>query len=309
MYGRPFFRRFAAIATLAFATVCSSSAAVAGDGKPVAQNAIHQQASRAKIKLSPQATTSANVLYFIDYSLGTDSFAMALSSLGISPTTTNDASEFNTLLQAGGWDLVIALQRNYPSASLYASSLGAYVAAGGKAIYSDWTADATVLGSFGAAATGSLNFLSISPGGSAIWSTLPSPVALLNPGWGIYATGLSPIGDGVVDGTYENGDAAVIVANAGRTIINGTLQDSYNDPNQGIQIAINEIGYLLTPPVTSALKGTIVGQSGKASVKCLNETSGQNVSVKTKKSFDCVAAGLAVSPGQTFTVTVKGTVK
>lgn len=309
MYSRTLFRRFTAVAALAIASVCGSSVAVADDSKPGVQNAIHQPASRAKIKLSPQATSAVNVLYFVDFSLGTDSFAMALSSLGISPTITNDATEFNTLLQAGGWDLVIALQQNYSATSSYASSLSAYVAAGGKAIYSDWTSDAAMLGSFGAAATGSLNFLSITPTSSAIWSSLTSPIALLNPGWGIYAVGLSPIGDGAADGTYENGDAAVIVANAGRTIVNGTLQDSYNDPNQGIQIAINEINYLLTPPVASVLKGTIIGQSGKASVKCLNESTGQSVTIKTKKSFDCVGAGLTVGSGQTFTVTAKGTAK
>jgi hypothetical protein len=298
-----------ALASAAMVFLCSSEmaySASAGAKKP-AGNALVASKARSSVTAVPQVATAANVLLFVDGAIGMDTFALALSNLGISPTFTNDPSSFASLLQSGSWDVVIAaLQNNYGTDS-YRSALDAYVAAGGKAIYTDWTGDAAEYATFGATTTGSSNFSAITAVNAGVYNA-PVPINLSNPGWGIYAVGMSPTSAGVAVASYDNGDAAVIVGNDGRTIINGTLSDSYADTNAGVSIAESEINYLLGV-LPASLTGTLAGTDAKSKVSCENLSSGQSVSLKAKTGFDCSAAGLAVKPGDQFKLTIKGTVK
>lgn len=292
------------VASLGFVQEASAAA----PGARASQNAKSGfLAARKKVTLVPQAVSGANVLYYVDYSVGQDSFGLALSSLGISPTYTNDPYSFATLLQQGGWDLVIALQQNSDYSSIFGADLTNWVAGGGKAIYTEWTYWSGLSSVFGAVDTGSTNAGSITLGSSAIWSGLGGTVWLSNPGWGIYSVGLAATGGATVDGTYDSGDGAVVIGNGQRTLINGTLADSYADPNQGIQIAMNEINFLLegTAP---GLRGKIVGQEGKAQVTCTNTTTGQSVLKKSKGKYDCVKSGLTVHSGDGFSISITGTV-
>lgn len=293
-----------ALASLGFVQQASAAAA----GARATQNAKSSfLAARKKITLVPQAVSGANVLYYVDYSVGQDSFGLALSSLGISPTYTNDPYSFATLLQQGGWDLVIALQQANDYTSIFGADLSNWVAGGGKAIYTEWTYWSGLSNAFGAVDTGNTNAVSITPGSSAIWSGLSGTVGLSNPGWGIYSVGLMATGSGAVDGTYNTGEGAVVIGNGQRTVINGTLADSYVDPNQGIQIAMNEINFLLEG-VAPSLRGKIAGQEGKAQVTCTNTTTGQSVLKKSKGKYDCVKSGLTVRSGDGFSISITGTV-
>jgi hypothetical protein len=103
------------------------------------------------------------------------------------------------------------------------------------------------------------------------------------------------------------GQGAVVIGNGQRTVINGTLADSYVDPNQGIQIAMNEINFLLEG-VAPSLRGKIAGQEGKAQVTCTNTTTGQSVLKKSKGKYDCVKSGLTVRSGDGFSISITGTV-
>lgn len=196
-----------------------------------------------RVVSAPAATATPAILYFADYTLGNDAFGNALTKLGLSYSFTNDPNAFSSQLAGSTWDLVICLQQNSAATSIFNTSLSNYVLAGGRAIYTDWYAanDPSLAAVFGGVPTGGFNYATL----ASVNGILFGAAALSNPGWGIYAVGYTTTGDGIVAARYDDGSAGIILANGRRTILNGTLQDSFADPAQGDAIAEGEIKLLL----------------------------------------------------------------
>lgn len=168
---------------------------------------------------------AANVLYGYDFYLGANSVSAALTAGGHTVTTvTDDWTTFNSDLAGGGFDLVIAIVQN-SSNGVDEASLSSHIAGGGRAILTDWTQTASFATMFEASYTGNTNDSSSTFDASI---GVANPVAIINPGWGIFSMGLAPTGGGVSLCTASpSGDSCLVQGNGGNTILLGFLTDIY----------------------------------------------------------------------------------
>ncbi len=214
---------------------------------------------------------ATSVLYFVDGNGGTDEMAAALAALPVSYTTTTvtSATAFATDIATGTYQLgIFSAQKSYsPDYTAALAALTTFVHGGGKAIVDSWfTSAASDLAGFDATFTGNINGPGVHMTGFS--SGVTNPVALTNPvpPYAIFSTGLSALAGGVVAGQFDDpgnasgtdGEAAVIVGNAGDSIVNGFLNDTAGAP--GEQIYTNEITGLapaaVPEPASMALLGS-----------------------------------------------------
>jgi hypothetical protein len=162
---------------------------------------------------------AASLLYRVDYLLDTDYLGAAIYDSGYGVTSTSgslggfDLSDYDVVVYAnqGG---------SLPNGDV--DALNAYIAAGGKVIFDDWTRSNSFNG--GQIFTGATNHSSVTL--SQFYDGVPIPMTLSSPGWGIFSTDMAAAPGSVVAATFENGAAAIVVGNGGRTIVNGFLSDT-----------------------------------------------------------------------------------
>ncbi len=190
----------------------------------------------ASVLAAATPASAADVLYRVDFSIGTDFMAQALAGSGHTVTTVSgnlggvDLSAF---------DLVVYANQNSFVPGGDTGRLNSYIGTGGKVIFTDWTRSAGTLPLLNSAFTGGGNQTSLTVGG-LFSSGIMNPLTVANTGWGTFSTGLASVG-GTVAGTFGNGEAAIVVGNGGRTIHNGFLTDTVASS----QLYGNQIGYLL----------------------------------------------------------------
>ncbi len=187
--------------------------------------------------------SAQNILYYNDYTIGTDQMAAALAGLPVSftVTTASDSEDFVTKLTGGGYDLAIFFQQNYGGYYSAYAAIDAFVASGGAAIGDDFTRDTTWGDVFDAGFTGESNQASLTVTDAALAAGISNPVSLYNPGWFTYSVGLT----GTSAATFDGGGSAIVIGNGGRTILNGFLSDTFVTGAQGVQLYTNEIKYVL----------------------------------------------------------------
>jgi hypothetical protein len=188
--------------------------------------------------------TAGNILVFEDYVLGTSAIPGALTLWGGcgTCTTTTDSANFNTLLAAGGWDVVIYAEQDSGTYSSSAAELTTYVSGGGKLIGQTWLTgglDALLQASFA-----SQNGSSITTDGNPVFAGLGATINLSNPGWGIFSEGWNPVDGAVGIGSLDSGGSAIILGNSGSTYLNAPLTDTYSPTSDGERLLANEIGQL-----------------------------------------------------------------
>ena len=169
--------------------------------------------------IAATGANAASLLYRVDALIDTDYLGAAVYGSGFSVTSTGgDLSGFSL----SDYDIVVyANQGNWvPGGDL--DALNAYVAAGGKVIFDDWTGSNGFNG--GQVFTGGTNQNSVTL--SQFYDGVPIPMTLHNPGWGIYSTSMLAGSGGVVAATFGDDSAAIVVGNGGRTIVNGFLSDT-----------------------------------------------------------------------------------
>ena len=187
---------------------------------------------------------AANVLYFADSFSGTNYVLPALTAGSHTVTTASSWSDFNTRLAGGGFDLAIAIcQAN--AHSLDVTTMSNYLNAGGNAILADWTQDGTFGALFGATYAGVTNQTPATLTAATLYAGITNPVALLNPGWGVWSMGLTPTGTGTSLGTFPNGNACIVSSFGGRAILLGFLADTLPSAD-GQRFFENLIGTALT---------------------------------------------------------------
>jgi hypothetical protein len=158
------------------------------------------------------------LLYRNDFVLGTDYLGAAITASSyITTTTTGDLSSFTL----SNYDVVVYANQNQSLPGGDLAALNAYIVGGGKVIFTDWTQNPGFLG--GQVYTGNVNQTSIITVNAPFDAGITTPLAVTNPGWGVFSMGLS---GAVVAATFANGDAAILVGNGGRTIVNGFLSDT-----------------------------------------------------------------------------------
>lgn len=189
--------------------------------------------------------SAAPILYFSDFSLGTDQMAAALVAVSgtHTVTTATDLADFTTKIASGSYELGILFQQNFATDAAWDAAwaaLAAFIAGGGSAIGDDWTQTAAHAAAFGATFNGSNNQNVFTVTDAALAAGLTNPVNLTNPGWGTFSTGLT----GTSAADFAVGEA-IVVGNFGRTIFNGFLNDTFTDGAEGRQLYINEIGFVL----------------------------------------------------------------
>ncbi|MBV6491491.1 MAG: hypothetical protein CNCCGFBP_02093 [Fimbriimonadaceae bacterium] len=180
----------------------------------------------------------------------TDNWTPAIAAAGYSKTDAVSEADFVTKVGLGGWDAVVM---NIGSSSGYASAdaaITAWIVGGGRAIASNWDiSDNALANAFGAAYTGNTNDPSIPHSGTGIFAGVANnPVMTANPGYGIFAMGLSAT-TGTVVASFSGGDGAIVQGNGGRTFYNGFLLDACADNADYVTIFKNEL--LAVPEPTS----------------------------------------------------------
>ena len=138
----------------------------------------------------------ASVLFYIDYALGTDVYALALNALDaegqILLTTAADGADFAADIATGGWDLIISATQTGSAHDehSYDAPLAAWICAGGRAIISDYRIHSdgaeAILACSGTAFLSETNFEEMDSD-SALFA---GSIALFNPGWGYFSVAL-----------------------------------------------------------------------------------------------------------------------
>jgi hypothetical protein len=210
---------------------------------------------------------AGSILLFEDFSFSSSGsfWGTALMGLGRGVTSVTDDAVFATLLTSNPWDLVV-VQFNAFSHPTAASALSSYVSTGGKAIFSHWLPEADP--AFGVTqANTNLQRLTVGPLFSA-GIFFPGTQTVSSRGlFSIYSRSFVPDVDTTVAGTFEDGNAAIVIGNDGRTIINGFLGGTVNLPEDEVTIYHNEANSLLEPvpePTTLFLFGTTAAGLGLA---------------------------------------------
>lgn len=170
-----------------------------------------------------------DAVVFIDSAIDPDSVVDGLVSLGYSVTLASDWTNFDALLVSGNYGLAVGFVQNerfyYPSVS----AIQTFINNGGCMIYCDWNSNPAVAGVFEASFSGTYNHTAMTITDPGLSAGLTNPMPLANPtpfGWGIFSTGLNAIGSGQVLATFENGSAAIVRGNGGKTIMLGYLSDT-----------------------------------------------------------------------------------
>jgi hypothetical protein len=219
-----------------------------------------------------ESLASIEILYYRDLVVSQDSMAQALVNLGpeYNVTTVSSSSAFQTQIQSGNYALGIFFVQQYSSGSYTGAinALGAFVANGGKAIYTDWSRDSSLsLPNFGVGFSGVANETAMNVTKPEFAVGLTNPIQFSNPGWGIFTMGTS--GGEIAAQFTPSGHAAIGIGMDGRAIVNGFLSDTFNGAPDGAKLFENEIHFLTNPPSTVPEPATIIVWSILGGLGCV----------------------------------------
>lgn len=200
----------------------------------------------------------AQVLVFFDDSFRTSPYAQALTNLGVPHQFFGPAQEgaFNTAVQAANPAATLVIV-DCPSSLHAFTEVVTFVNAGGRALlqYYDLDASSTLAAAFQVASTVEMTTPSALNdwGGSTLFAGVSSPLNFTDVFFddGDRLTP-APGGQGVAGYSLATspGQAAIVIGNSGRTIVNGFLLEEASVQAQAVQLAANEIQFLMGGPPT-----------------------------------------------------------
>ncbi len=163
--------------------------------------------------------SAANVLYFFDFYLGPNNWALAFAQRGDTVTTATSRADLVSKLAAGPWDVVVVAENDQNGSAQYQSALVAYIASGKRVVFNNWYANATWDATF-QAQVGLTNQAAVSsqnPTGTAF--------TLTNRGWGVFSQALLPVGSAEITCFFQI-QACIVIGNSGRTARLGLIVDT-----------------------------------------------------------------------------------
>ncbi len=210
--------------------------------------------------ISAKASVARNALVFVDYSHFNDGVVDGLNALGYTTTVATDWTDFSTKLATGIYTLAVGFAQNNDAigSGFNLTVVQNYISAGGHMIFATWTSsDASIVNLFGASLTGNINLGTVTVTDPRLSAGIPNPFSILNPtpwGWGTFSLGLTALPGSEVLGTFENGDAAIVRANGGKTIILGYLSDTPPTATRQplVENVVNVSAAGANPPVANA---------------------------------------------------------
>jgi len=252
-----------------------------------------------------------------------DSFDTALTNLGVPHITYNESqfATFNAAVATANptTEMVIA---SSPSVSFSDSNnITNFVNSGGRAILSVYFNESlpSTVAAFQAGVAGSIG----TPvpvydwGGSNLFNGVPNPITFSDL-WGDDGDRLNPTSGSAVAGfvpATTTNQAAIVVGNGGRTIINGFIFDDITSTANATLVAQNEIQYVsgVVAPPAATLTATVDGSGnlvitdvdgvGKNNQISVSVVGGNLVITDTAEQFQSAPAGGSLSNGnKTLTI-------
>ncbi|UCC49261.1 MAG: Ig domain-containing protein [Gemmatimonadota bacterium] len=226
--------------------------------------------------------TVLGILHWSDFNVGTSAVPGALTLVGVTATDAVGDFDFVTLLQQGGWGLVVfGEQGGYPFSGAVQTELTTYVTGGGELLGTTWLT--SPFAAFMEATATGFNYGALIPDGHPIFAGFAGPIALSNPGWGVYAVRYQPAGAGVCIGSTDAGDCAAILGNGGSTLLLGPLFDTYATLAEGEQLVAQSMQFLIDQATAAPTAGLTVGVQPRRAVEPTSPATGQRLQ-NVKKS-------------------------
>ena len=235
-------------ATLVLNNILSAQA---GQYRLLATNALGSATSSSVTVTLTNNGPVSRVLLFSD-SLIASPFEPALTNLGLTFQRFSDEASFNSAVNAAN-RLSILVVLDAPQGTYALSSLAGFVSGGGRVLIQAYSlaGSPTLAGTFQVI----LESRSTSPlplydwGGSLLFAGLSSPVNFIEINLNEDAQKLHPLAEaravaGFASG-LTSGEAAVVIGNGGRTIVNGFYVEGASDNSSAVKLAQNEISFLI----------------------------------------------------------------
>lgn len=179
--------------------------------------------------ISEETALANDALVYVDFAHTNDGVVNGLTALGYTTTIASSWTDFNTKLASGNFTLAVAFAQNMPASTSGFDITVAqnFIDAGGNMIFATWTTvDTAIANLFGASFSGNNNLTTVTITDANLSAGITNPFALTNASWGTFSMGLNALEGSEVLATFENGDAAIVRANGGKTIMLGYLSDT-----------------------------------------------------------------------------------
>jgi hypothetical protein len=185
-----------------------------------------------------------DAVVYIDYVVDPngDFVVAGLLNLGYTVNVATGWADFNSKLVSGNYGLAVGFrQMSSSQGGADPQAMQTFMNAGGCIIYTDWNMENARVNVLGASFTGVANMTSMTISDPGLAGGITNPVIMSNAGWGIFTMGLTPLGGSQVLATFENGNAAVVRGNGGKSIVLGYLSDAplFADRQQLFENVVN----------------------------------------------------------------------
>jgi hypothetical protein len=200
--------------------------------------------------------TVEGILHWTDSNSGTNVVPGALDSLGVTATTAADSTEFVSLLQEGGWGIVVfGEQGDEQFNGSVQTEVESYVTNGGKLLATTF-ADGNLLVLMEATRTDT-NYSDLETGDHEIFADLPASIAVTDPGWITYAGAYTADGEAECLGSTSAGDCGAILGNGDQTLLLGPLFDAYSTPTEGETLVAQSMEFLIDVSASSSASTSV----------------------------------------------------
>lgn len=221
--------------------------------------AVHQVAAAPSVReLTHAAPIEGKVLLFTDVS-ETSTSEIALDLLGVFYEVFRNEAAFVGALNKGGWDLVVV---ECPITRHDYSSVVSWVKGGGRLLLSVWDASKALFEAVEVKSakeySSPMKVYAWDPSSPLLTAYKGVPLPLTPSSDQFWKSGdlLDPVGDGMAVAGHTtaptSGQAAVVVANDGRTVVNGFLFENFRRVDQDkngiediVEFVANQLAYLL----------------------------------------------------------------
>ncbi len=182
---------------------------------------------------------------------------------------------FDDLLAEQNWDMVVFINSDPVETDEDMSGFLTYIRNRGKAIMTDMSCESLLGKAFGVSCTANKNHESVSVTEPELADGLPTLTLPFSES--LWSVGMSSSSETEVLAKFPDNDAAVVIANDGRTAAVGFLPDGIQNENDAVQFYENLIGILMKEAVILTVPNTVTEG---------NRTLAGQVSISTQKAHE-----------------------